>query len=133
MVEFVRLSDPVRAGYSAARQCVQAIISMYKESCCVTGSPSVSVLTSQPVLRQEALGFAAFFEELPYKVPVRVEMDSDSARRILLKHIENRCLVIQKCIREKRLSVGSWIRKEIPSISSRFFRGTTNAVATRET
>ena len=40
-------------------------------------------------------------------------MDSDSARHILqrrgpggLKHIETRCLAVQKWIREKRLSVG---------------------------
>ena len=73
------------------------------------------------MLPQEALGLAAFFEELHYKVPIRLEMDSNSARRALLKHIEIRCVAIQKCIREKRLSVGSWIRKALPNISSLFF------------
>ena len=60
----------------------------------------------------ELLGLAELFKELHYKVSVRLEMDSDSARHILqrrgpggLKHIEIRCLSIQQWIREKRLSV----------------------------
>ena len=59
----------------------------------------------------ELLGLAELFKELHYKVSVRLEMDSDSARHILqrrgpggLKHIEIRCL-LQKWIRDKRLSV----------------------------
>ena len=50
----------------------------------------------------ELLGLAELFKELHYKVSVRLEMDSDSARHILqrrrpggLKHIEIRCLSIQ--------------------------------------
>ena len=61
---------------------------------------------------RELLGLAELFKELHYKVSVRLEMDSDSARHILqrrgpggLKHIEIRCLSIQQWIREKRLSV----------------------------
>ena len=58
------------------------------------------------------MGLAELFKEIHYKVSVRLEMDSDSARHILqrrgpggLKHIEIRCLSIQKWIREKRPSV----------------------------
>ena len=47
-----------------------------------------------------------------YEDAVRLEMDSDSARHILqrrgpsgLKHIEIRCLSLQRWIRDKRLSV----------------------------
>ena len=60
----------------------------------------------------ELLVLAELFKELHYKVSVRLEMDSDSARHILqrrrpggLKHIEIRCLSIQQWIRETRLSV----------------------------
>ena len=60
----------------------------------------------------ELLGLAELFKELHYKVSVRLEMDSDSARHILqrrgpgrLKHTEIRCLSIQQCIRDKRPSV----------------------------
>ena len=60
----------------------------------------------------ELLGLAELFKELHYKISVRLEMDSDSARHILqrrgaggLKHIEIRYLSIQQWIREKRLSV----------------------------
>ena len=58
------------------------------------------------------MGLAELFKELHYKVSVRLEMDSDSARHILqrrgpggLEHIEIRCLSIQQWIRKKRLSV----------------------------
>ena len=58
------------------------------------------------------MGLVELFKELHYKVSVRLEMDSDSARHILqrrgpggLKHIEIRCLSKQQWIREKRLSV----------------------------
>ena len=60
----------------------------------------------------ELLGLAELFKKLHKDVSVRLEMDSDSARHTLqrggpggLKHIELRCLAIQKWIREKRLSV----------------------------
>ena len=60
----------------------------------------------------ELLGLVELFKELYYKVSVRLEMDSDSARHILqrrgpggLKHIEIRCLSKQQWIREKRLSL----------------------------
>ena len=61
----------------------------------------------------ELLGLADFFEELHYKVSVRLEMDSDSARhtlqrrgpRVILR-IEIRCLAIQQSIREERPSAG---------------------------
>ena len=60
----------------------------------------------------ELLGLAELFKELHYKVSVRLEMDSDSARHILqrrgpggLKHIEIRCLSIQQWKREEHLSV----------------------------
>ena len=53
----------------------------------------------------ELLGLAELFKELHYKVSVRLEMDSDSARHILqrrgpgrLQHIEKRCLSIQQWI-----------------------------------
>ena len=61
---------------------------------------------------RELLGLAELFKELHYKVSVRLEMDSDSARHILqrrgpggLKHIEIRCLSLHQWTREKRLSV----------------------------
>ena len=57
----------------------------------------------------ELLGLAELFKELHYKVSVRLEMDSDSARHILqrrrpsgLKHIEMRCLSIQQWIVDTR-------------------------------
>ena len=60
----------------------------------------------------ELVGLAELFNELHYKVSVRLEMGSDSPRHILqrrgpdeLKLIERRCLSIQQWIREKRLSV----------------------------
>ena len=60
----------------------------------------------------ELLRLAELFKELHYKVSVRVEMDSHSARHILqrkgprgLKRIEIRCLAIQQWVREKRLPV----------------------------
>ena len=60
----------------------------------------------------ELLGLAELFKELHYNVSVRLEMDSDWARRIQqrrgpggLKHIEIRCLAVQQWIREKRLTV----------------------------
>ena len=61
----------------------------------------------------ELLGLAEIFKELQYNVSFRLEMDSDLACHILqrrgsggLKHTEIRCLVLQRWIREKRLSVG---------------------------
>ena len=58
------------------------------------------------------MGLAELFKELHYNVSVRLEMDSDWARRIQqrrgpggLKHIEIRCLAVQQWIREKRLTV----------------------------
>ena len=58
------------------------------------------------------LGLAELFKDLHYKVSVRLEMDSDSARHILQrrgpggrKHIEIRCLSTQQWIRDERLSV----------------------------
>ena len=60
----------------------------------------------------ELLGLAELFKDLHYKVSVRLEMDSDSARHILQrrgpggrKNIEIRCLSTQQWIRDKRLSV----------------------------
>ena len=54
------------------------------------------------------LGLAELFKELHCDVSVRLEIDSDSARHILLrkrpgglKHIEMRCLAIQQRTREK--------------------------------
>ena len=61
---------------------------------------------------RELLGLAELFKELHYKVSVRPEMDSDSARHILqrkgpggLKHIVIRCLAIQQWVQAKRLSM----------------------------
>ena len=68
----------------------------------------------------ELLGLAELFKELHYKLSVRLEMDSDSARHILqrrgpggLKHIEIRCLSIQQWLRDKRLSVSRVDTKNI--------------------
>ena len=64
------------------------------------------------------MGLAELFKELHYKVSVRLEMDSDSARHILqrrgpggLKHIEMRCLSIQQWMRDKLLSVSRVVTK----------------------
>ena len=70
----------------------------------------------------ELQGLAELFKELHYKVSVRLEMDSDSARLILqrrgpggLKHIEIRCLSIQQWIRE--------IQKAAPELEAYMVRG----------
>ena len=89
-------------------QVLQAIIAIFKESCCVTGArsrrPSVSVpmkpSSTQPVLAKVKFwGLAELF--IHHKVSVRFETDSDCARRILqrrgpacLEHIEIRGLAI---------------------------------------
>ena len=58
------------------------------------------------------MGLAELFKEVHDKVAVRLEMDSDSARRVLqtrgpagLKHIEIRFLAMQQWIGERRPSV----------------------------
>ena len=89
----------------------------------------------------ELLGLAELFKELHYKVSVCLEMDSDSAHQVLqrgrpggLKHIETRCLAIQQCIREKRLSAGRVDTKSnAADLFTIFVGGITNAVAIQKT
>ena len=76
---------------------------------------------------RELLGLAELFKELHYKVSVRLEMDSDSARHILqrrrpggLKHIEIRCLAIQQWVRaETSIREFEWTRRTTQPIFSR--------------
>ena len=74
----------------------------------------------------ELLGLAELFMELHYKVSLRLEMDSVSARHILqrrgpggLKHIEIRCLTTPQWVRANFYPWVEWTRKTTQKISSR--------------
>ena len=121
LLELVGRSDSDWAGDSATRQSVAGYhcdvqnVTMRNRSLKQTAiSPSSceAEFCATSACAEERLGLAELFKELHYNVSVRLEMDSDSARHFLqrrlpggLKHIELRCLAIQKWIREKRLSV----------------------------
>ena len=68
----------------------------------------------------ELSGLAELFKELHYKVSVRLEMDSDTARHIL-QHIEIRCFTVQQWVRAKRLSV---IRVDTKNNTADLFKNT---------
>ena len=121
LLELVGRSDSDWAGDSATRQSVTGYhcdvqnVTMCNRSLKQTAislSSCEAEFYAASACAGELLGLAELFKELHYKVSVRLEMDSDSARHILqrrgpggLKHIEIRCLSIQQWIREKRLSV----------------------------
>ena len=121
LLELVGRSDSDWAGDSATRQSVTGYhcdvqnVTMCNRSLKLTAislSSCEAEFHAASACAGELLGLAELFKELHYKVSVRLEMDSDSARHILqrrgpggLKHIELRCLSIQQWIRDKRLSV----------------------------
>ena len=120
LLELVGRSDSDWADDSAARQSVTGYhcdvqnVTMCNRSLKQTAislSSCEAEFYAASACAGELLGLAELLKELHYKVSVRLEMDSDSARRILqrrpggLKHIEMRCLSRQQCIRDERLSV----------------------------
>ena len=112
MMELDGRSDSDWTGDSATRQSVTGYhcdvenVTMCNRSLKQTGISLSSCETEFYVASAcagELLGLAELFKELHYKVSVRLEMDSDSARHMLLrrgpgglKHIEVRCLSIQQ-------------------------------------
>ena len=121
LLELVGRSDSDWAGDSATRQSVTGYhcdvqnVTMcnrsLKQTAISLSSCEAEFQAASPCAG-ELLGLAELFKELHYKVSVRLEMDSDSARHTLqrrgpggLKHIEIRCLSIQQWVRDKRLSV----------------------------
>ena len=122
LLELVGRCDPDWAGDSLTRQSVTEYhcdvqgVTMCNRSLKQTAislSSCEAEFYAASACAGELLGLAELFKELHYKVTVRLEMDSDSARHIpqrrrpgRLKHIEVRCLAAQQWIREKRLSVG---------------------------
>ena len=121
LLELVGRSDSDWAGDSATRQsvtgyhCDVQIVTMCNRSLKQTAislSSCEAEFYAASACAGELLGLAELFKQIHYKVSVRLEMDSDSARHILqrrgpggLKHIEIRCLSVQQWIRDKRLSV----------------------------
>ena len=121
LLEFVGRSDSDWAGDSATRQSVTGYhcnvqnVTMCNWSLTQTAislSSCEAEFYAASACARELLGLAELFKELHYDVAVRLEMDSDSARHILqsngpggLKHIEIRCLAIEQCVREERVSV----------------------------
>ena len=121
LLELVGRSDSDWAGDSGTRQSVTGYhCDVQNVTMCNRGLKQTAISLSSceaeffaaSACAGELLGLAEHFKELHYKVSVRLEIDSDSARHILqrrrpggLKHIEIRCLSVQQWIREKRLSV----------------------------
>ena len=121
LLELVGRSDSVWAGDSATLQSVTGYhcdvqnVTMCNRSLKLTAislSSCEAELYAASACARKLLGLAELFKELHYKVSVRLQMDSDSARHILqrrgpggLKHVEIRCLSIQQWIIDKRLSV----------------------------
>ena len=120
LLELVGRSDSDWAGDSTTRQSVTGYhcdvqnVTMCNRSLKQTAislSSCEAEFHAATACAGELLGLAELFKELHYKVSVRLEMNSDSARHILqrrgpggLKHIEIRCL-LQQWTRDKRLSV----------------------------
>ena len=137
LLELVGRSDSDWAGDSATRQSVTGYycdvqsVTMCNRSLKQTAislSSCEAEFYATSACAGELLGLAELFKELHYKVSVRLEMVSDSARHILqrrgpsgLKHIEIRCLSIQQWIREKRQSVS---RVDTKKKNSRSFHET---------
>ena len=121
LLELVGRSDSGRAGDLATRQsatgyhCDVQNVTMCNRSLkqiAITLSSCEAEFYAASPCAGELLALAELFKELHYKVSVRLEMDSYSARHILqrrglggLKHIEIRCMSIQQWIRDKLLSV----------------------------
>ena len=120
LLELVGRSDSDWAGDSATRQSVPGYhgdvqnVTMCNPSLKQTATSLSSCeaeFYAASACAGELLVLQELFKELHYKVSVRLEMDSDSARHLLqrrgpgrLKHIEIRWLSIQQWTREKRLS-----------------------------
>ena len=121
LLELVGRSDSDWAGDSATRQSVTGYHCDVQNVTMCNRSPKRTAISlssceaefyAASACARELLGLTELFQELHFKVSVRLKMDSDSARHFLqrrgpggLKHIEIRCLSIQQWIREKRLSV----------------------------
>ena len=150
LLELVGRSDSDWAGDSATRQSVTVYhcnvqnVTMRNRSLKQTAislSSCEAEVYAASACAAELLGLAEFFKELHYDVPVRLEMDSESARHILqrrglgaLKHIEIRCLALQQWIREKRLSVSRVDTKNnTADLSTKHLDGLRNTVACKET
>ena len=118
-MELVGRSDSDWAGDSATRQSVAGYhcdlrnVTMSNRTLTQTAislSSCEAEFYAASACAGEMMGLAELFKELHYKVSVRLEMDSDSARHLLqrrgpggLKHIAIRFLSIQQWIRDKRL------------------------------
>ena len=116
LVELVGRSDSVWAGaecHGISLRCTERnnVQPKSETDCNISLSSCEAEFYAASACAVELLGLAELFKELHYKVSVRLEMDSDSARHILQrrpgrrKHKELRCLAFLQWVRAKRLSV----------------------------